>query len=211
MIQSPIGTNRLNATNPIDGFAWLIDDSGGGEARGAQIPGLGDTLAGVATFSEPQGPGTLPLIANFPGFGFQETITASPSQRSITIRFKITDCGFDCQWEGSFSMAANPEMDGKTVNNFGNSAYQGFAYLNHGLMLGQPEPAGCGGVDPGGRQTRCTTAAADSPSPARGRLFLRVFQYLGYASRDDDLRLPGVLIHSNEDRSHCRGGSEAHF
>ena len=47
-------------------------------------------------------------------------------------------------------MAANPEMDGKTANNFGSSAYAGFAYLNHGLMLGQPEPAGCGGIDPGG-------------------------------------------------------------
>ena len=46
MIQSPIGTNHLDATKPVEGFAWLISDSSGGQAQGAQIPGLGDTLAG---------------------------------------------------------------------------------------------------------------------------------------------------------------------
>lgn len=122
MIQSPIGTNHLDPVNPVEGFAWFISDSSGGQASGAQIPGLNDTTAGVPTFSEPKGTGTLPLIATYPGWGFQETINASPAQRTITINFKITDCGFGCAWEGAFSMAANPELDGNSANNFGSSA-----------------------------------------------------------------------------------------
>jgi len=121
MIQSPAGTNHLDVANPVEGFAWFIQDSSGGRSSGEQIPGLND-ISSVPTFSQPKGPGTLPLIATYSSLGFQQTITANPADRSITTTFKITDCGFGCAWEGAFSMAANPELDGNSANNFGSSA-----------------------------------------------------------------------------------------
>jgi hypothetical protein len=170
MIQSPIGTNHLDPVNPVEGFAWFIQDSSGGQASGAQISGV-DTGAGFPTFSQPNGPGTLPVIASYSGDGFVETINANPTQRTITTTFKIRDCGFDCEWEGSFSRAANPELDGKSVNNFGSSGYAGFAFLNHGLMLSQPEPAGCGGIDPAGTQDSVYETCGGQPFTGTGAIY----------------------------------------
>ena len=169
MIQSPVGTNHLDPANPVEGFAWLIQDSSGGRASGAVISGV--DISTLPTFTQPNGPGTLPVIATYSGFGFQETINASPAQRTITTTFKITDCGFDCVWFGNFSRAANPELDGKTVNNFGSSQYAAFAYLNHGLMLSQPEPAGCGGIDPTGTKDGVYETCGGAPFNGTGAIY----------------------------------------
>ncbi len=172
MIQSGIGTNHLDATNPVEGFAWAIFDSGGGQSTGAQIPGLGDHLAGTPTFSQPNGPGTLPLIASWPGFGFTEKITASAKDRTITINFKVTDCGAGCEWEGYISRAANPVVDGKTVNNYGSSSWAGLALANHGLSLSMPETApGCGGIDPAGASHSAYQTCGGQPFTGTGAIY----------------------------------------
>ena len=179
MIQSPIGTNHLDATNPVEGFAWIINDSSGGTAQGTQIPGLGFTNAGTATFSEPKGSGRLPLIANMSSF--TETITADPIARTITLTLKVRDCGPDCEWEGNISRVANAEMDGKTVNSFASSKYAGFAFLNHGLMLSMPEfdargiYGGCGGVDPNGASEDAYQSCGGSQFTGSGAIYAEGF------------------------------------
>jgi len=179
MIQAPLGTNHLDATKPVEGFAWFIADAQGGQAQGTQIPGLGQTDAGVATFSQPKGPGTLPLIANL--LGFQETITADPKNRTITITFKVTDCGFDCEWEGFFSRAANTALDGQSVNSFASSDYAGFGFLKHGLMLSMPDFSakgafvGCGGIDPAGASTSVYETCGGSSFTGGGAIYADAF------------------------------------
>ena len=179
MIQSPIGTNHLDATNPVEGFAWYIDDNGGGTSYGSQIPGLGQTDSGVPTFSEPKGAGKLPLVASWFGqfgFGFKETITANPTDRTITIKFVIVDCGRDCEWEGYLSRAANPELDGNKVNHYGSTAWAGLAFLNHGLTLSMPETSpGCGGIDPAGASTSVYSTCGGDPFTGTGAIYADAF------------------------------------
>jgi len=172
MIQSPIGTNHLDATNPVEGFAWYISDNGGGTSAGSQIPGLGETNAGLPAFTEPKGAGTLPLIASWKDFGFKETISANPMERTITINFDIADCGPGCEWEGYFSRAANPELDGTKINSYGSSSWAGFAFLNHGLMLSMPETSpGCGGIDPAGASTSVYESCGGQPFTGTGAVY----------------------------------------
>jgi hypothetical protein len=164
MIQSPIGNNLLDATNPVEGFEWFINYEDCCSDGGTQVPGIGRTDWGVPTFTEPNGAGKLPLYANFGAF--VEKLTADPASRTITTTFRITDCGFDCYWDGVFLRAANPRLDGQTSANFGNSSHAAFAYVDfvqnytetgHGLMLSVPDYYGnngylngCANVDPNG-------------------------------------------------------------
>jgi hypothetical protein len=152
MIQAPVGTNHLDPTNPVEGYAYYIDDGSGGQMVGGNIPGLGQTYT-PDTVQQPGGPGTLPLIFTWsPDWnrfgGFRETITASPSRRTITVNFTIKNCGTDCPWEGYISRVAAPKPDGNSVGHYGSSKWAGFAYLKHGLMLSVPDISlGCGGID----------------------------------------------------------------
>jgi hypothetical protein len=131
MIQSPIGTNHLDPTTPVEGFEWSLN----GTMYGAQVPGIGYTDAGTGSFSEPNGVGKLPLIANLGGLGFKETITANPTYRTITITFQFQDCGKGCNWLGGLVRVAQPVLDGQVTANFAPSAYAGIAYGQHGLMI----------------------------------------------------------------------------
>jgi hypothetical protein len=178
MIQAPVGTDQLDPTNPVEGFAFNIDDSGGGGMINTQIPGLGLTEVGLpATVEQPHGPGTLPLILTWsPDWtrfgGYRETITASASQRAITINFTIKDCGKGCLWSGVISRVATPKLDGNSVSNFGSSKWAGLAYQNHGLMLSAPDTSlGCGGVDPTGASSEAYQNCGGNPFTGTGAIF----------------------------------------
>jgi hypothetical protein len=178
MIQAPVGTNHLDPANPVEGFAWNIDDSGGGQMVGAMIPGLGVTRLGLPnTFQQPGGPGTLPLIitwsADWNRFGgFRETITANASHRTITLNLTIKDCGSGCLWSGFISRVATTKLDGNSVSNFGSSKWAAFAFLNHGLMLSVPDTSlGCGGIDSTGASSTVYETCGGGSFTGTGAIF----------------------------------------
>ena len=84
MIQSPIGTNYLDATTLVEGFAWFIQDSSGGQASGTQIPGLGLVDAGFPTFSQPKG--VLRAGAIYAANGFS---TSRGHQANMTFTYRV--------------------------------------------------------------------------------------------------------------------------
>ena len=94
MLQAQIGVDHLDPTNPIEGYVYYFNISGNDNFfGGCQVPNLpnpGNCLPQTATFSQPNGPGTLPLIA-FDGTG-KPTITANPSQRQVVIT-TVVDIG----------------------------------------------------------------------------------------------------------------------
>ncbi len=147
-IQSPIGTEHLNAANPVEGFEYIINDAQGGTATDAQVPGAGYIGDPNPTFSEPKGPGKLPLVVNYEGgfaFGVIESINANAKDRTISVTITIKDCGRDCEWEGIVARVAQPNLDGQVTSNFGASEFAALAYEKHGLALSLPFPY-CTGV-----------------------------------------------------------------
>jgi len=87
MLQAPIGVNLIDPNAPIEGYVYYFDIEGNDNFfGGCQVPNLpnpGNCLPQTATCSEPNGPGTLPLIAK-DGIA-TTTITANPSQREVMI------------------------------------------------------------------------------------------------------------------------------
>jgi hypothetical protein len=154
-IQSPIGVNHLDPTNPVEGWVGhIVDNEGGGDGF-TVIPGLG-IVEGPPVVRQPNGPGTLPLIFDFGGDRqYVETIDAVPYQREIITTLTIRSCSEDCVWWGSVNKVANIRPDGSTTGNFAHSAFAAFAYAKHGVMLKVSEKdwRACAGVDPNGAST----------------------------------------------------------
>jgi len=174
MIQSPIGTNQLNATTPVEGFEYIYVDESGGGGSIFQVPGIGSTDAGKPTFTQPNGAGKLPLIATWPaGFGLKETITANPMARQILITFTITDCGAGCSYSGNFVRVAGPELDGQTTANYAASGFAGIAYQNHGLLVESTGP--CGGIVQGTISDLTNANCGGTPFTGTGGIFSQVF------------------------------------
>jgi hypothetical protein len=85
MLQAPIGVDHLDPTNPIEGYVYYFSIEGNDNFfGGCQVPNLqGECFPQPASFTQPHGPGTLPLIAND---GTAKTIiTANPSERQVII------------------------------------------------------------------------------------------------------------------------------
>jgi len=147
-IQSPIGINHLDATNPVEGWSATVTDDGGGSDGGSVIPGLGAvSWTSPPSVQQPNGPGTFPLIFNYEFPNFVETISALPQQKLIILSVRIASC-WTCYWYGAVSRVANIRADGNSTSNFANSWYAAFGFVQHGVMiLAAP---GCAGTDPNG-------------------------------------------------------------
>ncbi len=148
-IQSPIGVNHLDSQNPIEGWTAFIRDDAGGNDGGQVIPGLGVSFGFAPTVTQPNGPGTLPLIFEYGSTNFREIVSAAPYHRTIYLTLVIRSCS-DCFWSGTVSRVANAEPDGSNASTFGHSSFAAFGYFHHGLMLSVDDGAGCAGTDPNG-------------------------------------------------------------
>jgi hypothetical protein len=169
-IQSPIGVNHLDATNPVEGWSASITDDGGGSDGGPYIPGLGAVSStSPPTVTQPHGPGTLPLIFTYgSGSNFVERIDAIPFQREIYLTLKIASC-FDCYWFGTVSRVANIRADGSSTGNFAHSSFSAFGYIQHGVMLSVAEDGtGCAGTDPNGASQVAYVSCSLSNIPFTG-------------------------------------------
>lgn len=154
-IQSPIGVNHLDPTNPVEGWVGNIGDADGGYDGFSMIPGLGIVDPHPPVVRQPKGPGTLPLIFDFGGDGqYVERIDAIPYQREIITTLTIRSCYGECLWIGTINKVANIRPDGNTSGNFAHSSFASFGYAKHGVMLRVSEQATsehpCAGVDPNG-------------------------------------------------------------
>ena len=154
-LQSPIGVNHLDPTNPVEGWTGDIRDNGGGRDGWSVVPGLGIGVSGLPVVQQPHGAGTFPLIFDY-GDGFVERVDAVPYQREIILTLTVRSChgsvrlGTDCYWAGPMSRIANIRPDGNTTGNFAHSSFAAFGYVTHGVMLIVDEGAGCAGTDPNG-------------------------------------------------------------
>lgn len=88
MLQAPIGVNHLDPVSPIEGWVYYFNIEGNDNFfGGCQVPNLpdpGDCLPQPGSFSQPNGPGTLPLI--FSSDNGKSTFTANPATKSVSIR-----------------------------------------------------------------------------------------------------------------------------
>lgn len=171
-IQSPIGVNHLDATNPVEGWSSYILDDGGGQDGGPMIPGL-DAFSSTSppTIRQPNGPGTLPLFFVYANPNYIEMVNALPQQKLISLSLRIESCR-DCYWFGTVSRVANIRADGNSTSNFAHSAYAAFGYVQHGVMLETAAPA-CADTDPNGASanTYMSCSTTDTPFTGPGAVF----------------------------------------
>lgn len=171
-IQSPIGVNHLDPTNPVEGWSGDIRDNSGGGDGFSVIPGLGIVDYRPPVVRQPHGPGTLPLIFDFGGEGyFVERIDAVPYQREITMTLTIHSCYGDCYWAGQMTKVANIRPDGNSTGNFAHSSFAAYGYAKHGVMLSVPEaqyPFRCAGTDPNGASATPYQDCSISDTPFTG-------------------------------------------
>jgi hypothetical protein len=85
MLQAPIGVDHLDPVNPTEGYVYYFSIEGNDNFfGGCQVPSLlGQCIPHPASFSQPHGPGTLPLIAD--DGNAKTIITAYPSERQVII------------------------------------------------------------------------------------------------------------------------------
>jgi hypothetical protein len=133
MLQAPIGVNHLDPANPIEGYVYYYDIEGNDNFfGGCQVPNLlGQCFPQTASFSQPRGPGTLPLIAS-DGVA-RTTFTANPSERQVVI-FTAVDIGIiqgahllQLEREAVFQPGANAR--------FSSTGFGPYAVSNYGVSL----------------------------------------------------------------------------
>lgn len=85
MLQAPIGVDHLDPANPIEGYEFFFSIEGNNNFfGGCQVTNLADgCFPAAAAFTEPNGPGTLPLIAD--DGTTKTTFTANPAQKQVVI------------------------------------------------------------------------------------------------------------------------------
>ena len=133
MLQAPIGVNHLDPSSPIEGYVYYYSIEGNDNFfGGCQVPNvLGQCLPKVASFTEPNGPGTLPLIAN--DGTAKTTFTANPSERQVMI-YTSLDIGvqkgahlLQLEREGVFQPGTNAT--------FSSTGFGPYALSNYGVSL----------------------------------------------------------------------------
>jgi hypothetical protein len=171
-IQSPIGVNHLDPVNPVEGWTGNIQDNGGGGDGFSIVPGLGIVDPHPPVVTQPNGPGTLPLIFDYGGDGYYvERVNAVPSQRAIVLTLTIHSCHSDCYWSGPMSKVANIRPDGNSTGNFAHSSFAAFGYVKHGVMLSVAESQStfpCAGTDPNGASATPYDNCSISNTPFTG-------------------------------------------
>jgi hypothetical protein len=145
MLQAPIGVNHLDPANPIEGYVYYFNISGNDNFfGGCQVPNLlGQCFPQPASFSQPNGPGTLPLIAD--DGTAKTTFTANPSERQVII-FTAVDIGvhkganmLTLEREGAFQPGGNATA--------ASTGFGPYAVSNYGVRVTTRN--GCFGNHPG--------------------------------------------------------------
>lgn len=171
-IQSPIGVNHLDPVNPVEGWAANIQDGEGGNDGATVIPGLGVVdFVNPPVVTQPNGPGTLPLIFDYDAGYFVEKIDALPNQRQIVLMLAIHSCPeSDCNWFGWVSRVTNIRADGNSTSNFAHSSFAAFGYVNHGVAISVDESLQfpCAGTDPNGASSTAYNDCSISNTPFNG-------------------------------------------
>lgn len=171
MLQAPIGVNQLDATTPIEGYVYYFDIEGNDNYfGGCQVPNLpGVCFPQVASFTQPKGPGTLPLIA-YDGVA-RTTFTANPAQRQVIIYTSI-DIGvhqgahfLQLEREGAFQPGANAM--------FSSTVFGPYAVSKDGLSLTTKN--GCfgnyAGLPPGFETSNGADTCASSSFTGTGTMY----------------------------------------
>jgi hypothetical protein len=169
-IQSPIGVNHLDPVNPVEGWSARITDAEGGFDGATVIPGLGAVdFVNPPLVTQPNGPGTLPLIFDYDAGYYVERVDAVGYQREIFLTVTIHSCpASDCYWSGPVSRVANIRADGKSTGSFAHSSFAAFGYVKHGVMLSVDESLGCAGTDPHGASATAYDNCSLSNTPFTG-------------------------------------------
>jgi hypothetical protein len=151
MLQSPIGVDHLDVSNPVEGWYWNLDGyvHNGGDVYwyNEQIPAFGGNALGTPSVTQPNGPGTLPI--RFDWGGMYEIVTAIPSQKSISLKVVVPP--MNVWYGGNLNRMVIVKVDGTTANNFDYLRNQVFAYVEGGEEIGMQSsgfncvlPAGAG-------------------------------------------------------------------
>jgi hypothetical protein len=92
MLQAPIGVDHLDPVNPVEGWRWAYWPVAAGSSDmhfdHTQITGIGYSLTS-GTFTQPNGPGTLPLIFHSDYWADTVTFTANAAARTVIIKTQI--------------------------------------------------------------------------------------------------------------------------
>jgi carbon monoxide dehydrogenase subunit G len=145
MLQAPIGVDHLDPVNPIEGYETYFSIYGNNNYfGGCQVTNLpGNCYPVPAGFTEPNGPGTLPLIGD--DGTAKTTFTANPAQKQVVITTSVNigpvKGAFDLQVErlGVFQPGTNAT--------FSSTGFGPYAVSNYGARLTSEN--GCPGNSPG--------------------------------------------------------------
>jgi hypothetical protein len=139
-LQSPIGTEHLNPTNPFEGFE-VFDDTGSVPVDLTIYPGFEVTQA-PSSVTQPKGAGKLPIVFTYEGGNITNrdtiTVSATPSERTVVFTMTVGKYVFQFNaGSGPVIRQAGLMVDGSSSNIFANSEYTSFAYnpTGHGVML----------------------------------------------------------------------------
>jgi hypothetical protein len=143
MLQAPLGVNHLDPVNPIEGYIYNFDIEGNNNYfGGCQVPNvLGECFPQIAGFSQPNGPGTLPLIAE-DGIA-KTTFTANPAEKQVTISMAL-DIGVQ---RGAHLLQVERDAVFQPGMNatFSSTGFGPYALSNYGVRITTNTEGACSG------------------------------------------------------------------
>ncbi len=129
MLQAPIGVNHLDAANPVEGWLWgyWTEDT---FFTHCQITGTNCPPLSGGSFSQPNGPGTLPLIFHC-DYGETVTFNANPAARAVSISTQfyatyVAEVGAFLERDAVF------EPGGNAVATFSTTGFGAYAVSSYG-------------------------------------------------------------------------------
>lgn len=145
LLQAPIGVDHLDPINPIEGTVWGYYPFGIDTFyHHCQITGVGCPLLSGGTFTEPNGPGTLPLI--FSDDFETMTFTATPAAKLVSIKtvigVNLAESGAYLERDAVFEPGGNP------IATFSTTGLGAYALGSYGDRITTTAINGCFGVSP---------------------------------------------------------------
>jgi hypothetical protein len=147
MLQAPLGVNHLDPVNPVEGYIYNFDIEGNNNYfGGCQVPNvLGECFPQIAGFTQPNGPGTLPLIAE-DGVA-KTTFTANPAEKQVTISIAL-DIGVQ-RGAHLLQVERDAVFQPGTNATFSSTGFGPYTVSNYGVRITTNTPDGCFGNYPG--------------------------------------------------------------
>jgi hypothetical protein len=139
-LQSPLGTEHLDAANPLEGFE-VLDETESVPVDLVVFPGF-QVTQGPSSVKQPKGSGKLPIIFTYEGGQIRnrDTITVTADPTNKTVVFSMTVGRYVFQFNSGFgpvTRMAGLLVDGSGTNIFANSELAAFSYnpAGHGVMI----------------------------------------------------------------------------